>query len=66
MFLEFIDLNSPPVVAVNCYNRKAMDKEQWHRTRLEKSTKNYNIDLMKKTMIKWKSNFKVNMELECK
>ena len=66
MFLEFIDLNSPPVVAVNCYNRKAMGKEQWHRTRLEKSTKNCNIDLMKKTMIKWKSNFKVNMELECK
>ena len=27
MPLEFIDLNSPPVVAVNCDNRKAMGKK---------------------------------------
>ena len=28
MPLEFIDLNPPPVVAVNCLNRKAMGKEK--------------------------------------
>ena len=66
MPLEFIDLNSLPVVAVNCDNRKAMGKEQWHRTRLEKSTKFDNIKLRKKTMTKWKSNFEINKELECK
>ena len=27
MPLEFIDLNSPPVVAVNCDNQKAMGKK---------------------------------------
>ena len=37
MLLEFIGLNSLPVVAVNCDNQKAMKKEKWHRTRLEKS-----------------------------
>ena len=37
MLLEFIGLNSLPVVTVNCDNRKAMKKEKWHRTRLEKS-----------------------------
>ena len=52
MPLEFISLNSPPVIAVNCYNRKAMGKEKWHRKRLEKSTKNDNTELKKKTMTK--------------
>ena len=28
MLLEFIDLNSPPVVAVNCDDQKAMGKEK--------------------------------------
>ena len=43
MPLEFTELNSSPVVTVNCDNRKAMGKEQWNRSRLEKSTKNDNI-----------------------
>ena len=59
MPLEFIDLNSPPVVAVNCDNRKVMGKEKWHRKRCEKSTtKNDNIEFRKKKMTKWKSNLK--------
>ena len=47
MSLEFIDLSSPAVVAVNCVNRKAMGKK-WHRMRSEKSTKNNNIEFRKK------------------
>ena len=66
MSLEFIDLNSPLVVAVNCDNRKAMGKEKWHRTRLEKSTKNDNIEFRKKAMTQWKSKFEINKELEFK
>ena len=58
MPLELIDLNSRPVVAVNCHNRKAMGKKKWDRMRLEKSTKNDNIEFRKKTITKWKSNFK--------
>ena len=58
MLLEFIYLNSPPVVAVNCDNRKAMGKEKWHKTKFEKSTKNNSIEFRKKIMAKWKSNFK--------
>ena len=63
MPLEFIDLNSPPVVAVNPDNRKVMRKEKWHRTWFEKSTKkkkkkkNGNIEFRKKK-IKWKSDLK--------
>ena len=49
MPLEFIYLNSPPVVAVNCDNRKAMGKEKWHKTKFEKSTKNDSIEFRKKT-----------------
>ena len=48
MPLEFINLNSPPVVAVNCDNRKAMGKEKWHKKRLERSSKNDNIELRRK------------------
>ena len=58
MSLEFIDLNSPAVVAVNCDNRKAMRKEKWYGTRFEKSTKNDNIEFRKIKMTKWKSNLK--------
>ena len=47
MPLEFIYLNSPPVVAVNCDNQKAMGKEKWHKTKFEKSTKSYSIGLEK-------------------
>ena len=48
MPLEFIYLNSPPVVAVNCDNRKAMGKEKWHKVKFEKSTKNDSIEFRKK------------------
>ena len=74
MPLEFIYLNSPPVVAVNCDNRKAMGKEKWHKVKFEKSTKNDSIEFreqitekQKKTKTnkptnikktKWKSSFK--------
>ena len=58
MPLEFIDLNSPPVAAVNCDKRKATGKEKWHKTRIKNSTKNDNMEFRKKTMTKWKSNLK--------
>ena len=48
MPLKFIYLNSPPVVAVNCDNRKAMGKEKWHKVKFEKSTKNDSIEFRKK------------------
>ena len=48
MPLEFIYLNSLPVVAVNCDNRKAMGKEKWHKAKFEKSTKNDSIEFKKK------------------
>ena len=48
MPLELIYLNSPPVVAVNCDNRKAMGKEKWHKTKFEKSTKNDSIEFRKR------------------
>ena len=44
MPLEFIYLNSTPVVAVNCDNRKAEGKEKWHKVKFEKSTKNDSIE----------------------
>ena len=47
MPLEFIYLNSPPVVAVNCDNRKAMGKEKWHKIKFEKTTKNDSIEFRK-------------------
>ena len=59
MLLEFIYLNSPLAVAVNCDNRKAMGKEKWHKIKFEKSTKNDSIEFreqntkkQKKTTIK--------------
>ena len=52
MPLEFIYLNSPPVVAVNCDNRKAMGKEKWHKVKFEKSTKKIAQGLEKKRQ--WK------------
>ena len=72
MPLEFIYLNSPPVVAINCDNRKAMGKEKWHKVKFEKSTKNDSIEFRKQNKTKrkktktnkqtkktkWKSNFK--------
>ena len=58
MPLKFIDLNSPPLVAVNCDNRKAMGKEKWHRTRLAISTKNGNIEFRKEKMTTCELNLK--------
>ena len=37
MLLEFIYLNSPRVVAVNCDYQKAMWKKKWHKAKFEKS-----------------------------
>ena len=48
MPLEVIYLNSPPVVAVNCDNRKATGKEKWHNAKFEKSTKSHSIEFRKK------------------
>ena len=45
MPLEFNNLNSLPVVAVNCDNGKAIRKEKWQRASLERSTKNNNMEL---------------------
>ena len=57
MPLELIYLNSPPVVAVNCDNRKAMGKEKWHKVKFEKSTKNDSIEFREqKTKQKQKTN----------
>ena len=39
MPLELIHLKSPPAVAVNFDNRKAMVKEKWHKAKFEKSQK---------------------------
>ena len=47
MPLEFIYLNSPPAVAVNCDNRKAMGKQKWHKVKFEKSRKNDSIEFRK-------------------
>ena len=72
MLLKLIDLNSPPVFAVNCDNQKAMGKEKWHKVKFEKSTKNDSIEIRKQNKTKrkktktnkqtkktkWKSNFK--------
>ena len=47
MPLEFIDLNSPPAVAVNCDNGKYFGKNDTERG-LKKTAKNNNIELGKK------------------
>ena len=61
MPLEFIYLNSPPVVAVNCDNRKAMGKEKWHKVKFEKSTKNDSMEFREqKTKQKQKTNKQTN------
>ena len=59
MPLEFI-LNSPPVVAVNCDNRKAMGKEKWHKVMFEKSTKNDSIEFREQNTKKTKKTIKTN------
>ena len=55
MPLEFIYLNPPLVVAVNCEHRKAIGKEKLHKAKCQKSTKNDNIELRKRKHDKWKS-----------
>ena len=61
MPLEFIYLNSPPVAAVNCDNRKAMGKEKWHKVKFEKSAKNDSIEFREqKTKQKQKTNKQTN------
>ena len=63
MPLEFIYLNSPPVVAVNGDNRKAMGKEKWHKVKFEKSTKNDIIEFREqKTKQKQKTNKQTNKQ----
>ena len=44
MPLEFIYLNSPPVVVVNCDNGKAMGIEKLRKVKFKKSTKNDSIE----------------------
>ena len=61
MPLEFIYLNSPPVVAVNSDNRKVMGKERWHKVKFEKSTKNDSIEFTEQnTKQKQKTNKQTN------
>ena len=64
MPLEFIYLNSPPVVAVNCENRKAMGKEKWHKVKFEKSTKNDSIEFREQKTKKQKQ--KTNNQIKNK
>ena len=49
MPIQFLYLNSPPVVAVNFDNRKTMGKEKWHKVNFEKSTKKIAQSLENKT-----------------
>ena len=49
MSLEFIDLNSQPVVVVNC---ETTEKLWGNKNGLERSTKNDNKELRKKTTTK--------------
>ena len=65
MPFEFINLNPSLFVAVNCDNRKAMRKEKVHRSRLERSTKNNNIELNGNND-KIEIKFTINKELRCK
>ena len=64
MPLEFFDLNSPPVVAVNCDNRKVMGKEKWLRKNQQKVQED--IEFRKKKNGKMEIKFEINKELECK
>ena len=63
MPLKFNYLNSPPVVAVNCENRKAMRKEKWHKVKFEKSTKNDSREFRKQKQ-KNKKQKKDKMEIK--
>ena len=54
--------NSPPVVAVNCDNRKAMGKEKWHKVKFEKSTKNDSIEFREQNTGKQKKQKQTNQQ----
>ena len=58
MPLEFIYLNSPPIVAVSCDNQKAMGKDKWHKVKFEKSTKIDSIEFREQKTRKTKQNKK--------
>ena len=60
MPLEFIYLNFPPVVAVNCDNRKAIGKEKWHKVKFENPAKNDSIEFRKQK--KKKTNKRTNKQ----
>ena len=62
MPLEFIYLNSPPVVAVNCDNQKTMEKEKWHKVKFEKSTKNDSIEFREQNTEKQKKKHNKNKQ----
>ena len=64
MPLQFLYLNSPPVVAVNCDNQKAMGKEKWHKVNFEKSTKKIAQSLENKTKQKTTNKEKDKMEIK--
>ena len=64
MLLQFLYLNSPPVVAVNCDNQKAMGKEKWHKVNFEKSTKKIAQSLENKTKQKTTNKEKDKMEIK--
>ena len=63
MPLQFSNLNSPLVVAVNCDNKKAMGTEKWHRTRLEILTENI-TQSWEENNGKMEIEFEINKELE--
>ena len=67
MPLEFVYLNSPLVVAVNCDNRKAVGKEEWRQVKFEKSTKNDSIEFREqKKKEKKKTNQQTKDKMEIK
>ena len=55
MPLKLIDLDSFPVVSVNCDNQKVIGKGKCTQQGL-KNEKPYNIEFRKKAMAKWKTN----------
>ena len=62
MPLKFIYLNSSPIVAVNCDNGKAMGKENWHKVKFEKSTKNDSIEFREQKTKKNNKNKQTNKQ----
>ena len=65
MLLEFIVLNSPHVVAVNCDNQNVIGKKMVHRKNWKIKKLVINKEFTKNTMAKCKSDLK-SIELEHK